>query len=188
MTAGQTGVFRLGSERVPDGAPSFEDAAYARLADALAPAEVSKAATAFLEAYPRSRYDTQVRVALAGAEDALKALSSRFVRLSASAFRSTGDPRYLEDIRKAVRGDKDAASRISDMYAQGSNGVATNPQRAEQWLRYSALLGNAIACYTLYRSLADKGDPDAEFFGPEAIRLGYVPPKGLCGSRKWESC
>jgi hypothetical protein len=52
MTAGQTGVFRLGSERVPDGAPSLEDAAYARLADALAPAEVSKAATAFLEAYP----------------------------------------------------------------------------------------------------------------------------------------
>jgi hypothetical protein len=76
---------------------------------------------------PRSRYDTQVRVALAGAEDALKALSSRFVRLSASAFRSTGDPRYLEDIRKAVRGDKDAASRVSDMYAQGSNGVAANP-------------------------------------------------------------
>ena len=188
MTAGQTGVFRLGSERVPDGAPSLEDAAYARLADALAPAEVSKAATAFLEAYPRSRYDTQVRVALAGAEDALKALSSRFVRLSASAFRSTGDPRYLEDIRKAVRGDKDAASRVSDMYAQGSNGVAVNPQRAEQWLRYSALLGNAIACYTLYRNLADKGDPDAEFFGPEAIRLGYVPPKGLCGSRKWENC
>ena len=87
-----------------------------------------------------------------------------------------------------MRGDKDAASRVSDMYAQGSNGVAVNPQRAEQWLRYSALLGNAIACYTLYRNLADKGDPDAEFFGPEAIRLGYVPPKGLCGSRKWENC
>ena len=33
-----------------------------------------------------------------------------------------------------------------------------------------------------------KGDPDAEFFGPEALRLGYNPPKGLCGSRKSEKC
>ena len=32
MTAGQTGVFRLGSERAPDANPSDEDSAYARLA------------------------------------------------------------------------------------------------------------------------------------------------------------
>jgi len=88
----------------------------------------------------------------------------------------------------ALRGDKDAAARIAEMYNRGRNGVSVNAQRGEQWQRYSALLGNAIACYALYGSLAEKGDPDAEFFGPEALRLGYNPPKGLCGSRKSEKC
>jgi hypothetical protein len=188
MTAGQTGVFRLGRERSPTALRTAEDDAYARHAEAMQPANVKKTAEDFLQAYPGTRYDAQVRVALTGAEDALQALSSRFVRLSSSAFLSKGGALYTEDMRKAVRGDKDAASRIAMMYEEGSNGVTANPLREEQWLRYSALLGNAIACYELYRRLAEKGDPDAEFFGPEAVRLGYQPPKGLCGSRKSENC
>ena len=188
MTAGQTGVFRLGRERSPTELRTAEDDAYALHAAAMLPANVKKTAEDFLQAYPGSRYDAQVRVALTGAEDALKALSSRFVRLSSSAFLSRGSALYMEDMRKAVRGDKDAASRIATMYEEVSNGVAANPVRGEQWLRYSALLGNAIACYELYRRLAEKGDPDAEFFGPEALRLGYQPPKSLCGSRKSENC
>lgn len=188
MTAGQTGVFRLGRESSPTAAWTAEDDAYAQHAAAMQPANVKKTAEDFLQAYPGSRYDAQVKVAQAGAEDALRATSSRFVHLSSSAFMSKGSERYMEDMRKAVRGDKDAASRIATMYEEGSNGVTANPLRSEQWLRYSALLGNAIACYELYRRLAEKGDPDAEFFGPEALRLGYRPPKGLCGSRKSENC
>lgn len=189
ITAGQTGVFRLGRARSHQEALSSEDEAYARQLALLAPAEIRRAAEQFLRTYPGSKYETQVRIALAGTEDALRALSSRFVRLSASAFTAaSGDALFGEDLRKALRGDKDAAARISEMYRLGSNGLAANPLRGEQWLRYSALLGNAIACYELYRRLAEKSDPDAEFFGPEAERLGYGPPKGLCGSRKSETC
>ena len=189
MTAGQTGIFRLGKARSATATRTAEDEAYAKQTAALGPGEVKKLAEEFLHTYPNSRYDAQVRVALSGAEDALRALSSRFVRLSASAYQPAGgDELFKEDMRKALRGDKDAAARIAEMYSRGRNGVNINPQRGEQWQRYSALLGNAIACYELYWSLAEKGDPDAEFFGPEAIRLGYNPPKGLCGSRKSEKC
>lgn len=189
ITAGQTGVFRLGRARSRQETRSAEDEAYARQLALLAPADIRRAAKEFLRIYPGGKYETQVRVALAGTEDALRALSSRFVRLSASAFTAApGDALFREDLGKALRGDKDAAARISEMYRLGSNGLAANPLRGEQWLRYSALLGNAIACYELYRRLAEKSDPDAEFFGPEAERLGYRPPKGLCGSRKSEIC
>lgn len=189
ITAGQTGIFRLGRQRGALEARSAEDEAYARQLTLLAPADIRRAAEEFLRTYPGSKYETQARVALAGADDALRALSSRFVRLSTSAFTAArGDDRFSEDLGKALRGDKDAAARISEMYRLGSNGLTANPLRGEQWLRYSALLGNAIACYELYRRLAEKSDPDAEFFGPEAERLGYQPPKGLCGSRKSEAC
>lgn len=189
ITAGQTGVFRLGRVRPSTAASGAEEEAYARQLAALAPAEVRQLAEAFLRSFPNSKYETQTRVALAGAEDGLKALSSRFVRLSASAFRvEQGDTLFAEDMRKALRGDKDAAARIAEMYQVGSNNLEANPLRGEQWLRYSALLGNAISCYQLYRQLAEKRDPDAEFFGPEAERLGYTPPKGLCKSRKSGAC
>lgn len=189
ITAGQTGVFRLGRARSGREARGAEDDAYARQLALLAPAEIRRAAEEFLRAYPGGKYETQVRVALAGTEDALRALSSRFVRLSASAFTTAhGDALFAEDLGKALRGDKDAAARIAEMYRLGSNGLTANLLRGEQWLRYSALLGNAIACYELYRRLAERADPDAEFFGPEAERLGYRPPKGLCGSRKSETC
>ena len=189
ITTGQTGVFRLGRRRSGLETRGAEDEAYARQLALLAPAEIRRAAEEFLRAYPGGKYETQARVALAGADDALRALSSRFVRLSASAFTAArGDELFTEDLRKALRGDKDAAARISEMYRLGSNGLAANALRGEQWLRYSALLGNAIACYELYRRLAEKADPDAEFFGPEAERLGYQPPKGLCASRKSENC
>ncbi len=189
MTRGQTGVFRLGKARATGGPRTAEDEAFEAVVAAPTPADIKKAAESLLRVYPTGRYEPQTRVALAGAEDALRALSSRFVRLSLSAFRvSTTDERFAEDMRKALRGDKDAAARIAEGYRLGSGGVAANPARSEQWLRYSGLLGNAIACYQLYRQLAQKGDPDAEFFGPEAVRLGYQPPKGLCGSRKSDVC
>lgn len=189
ITTGQIGVFRLGKARSRTAPRTAEDDAFDAVLAAPTPADVKRTAESFLRAYPTSRYEPQIRVAQAGAEDALRALSSRFVRLSLSAFRvTTSDERFAEDMRKALRGDKDAAERISETYRLGSKNVEANPARSEQWLRYSGLLGNAIACYQLYRQLAQKGDPDAEFFGPEAIRLGYQPPKGLCGSRKSDVC
>jgi len=189
MTSGRTGMFVLGRARAVAVAPNAEDDAYAQQAAAILPGDVKKSAKDFLQDYPNSRYNAQIQVALSGAEDALRALSSPFVRLSVSAFQTAkGGELFMTDLRKALRGDKDAAERISLMYRNGHSGISQNPQRGEQWLRYSALLGNAIACYELYRSLAEKGDPDAEFFGPESIRLGYQPPKGLCGARKSENC
>lgn len=189
ITKGDVGDFALGRIRSSSDIRSGEDEAYSRVVAARLPGEIKAVADSFIQRYPKSRYTPQVVVALNGADDALKALGSPFIRLSLSAFQpSAGDEYFGADMRKALRGDKDAAARVSVMYRKGSNGVSQNLQRGEQWLRFSALLGNAIACYELYRSLAEKGDPDAEYFGPEAIRLGYRPPKALCGGRKSESC
>ncbi len=189
MTVGQSGVFRLGLARSATLPRTAEDNAFERQQAALTPNEVKQMALEFLRAYPNSRYEQQIQNAVEGANDALRALSSRFVRLSGSAFRvPRGDTLFNEDRQKALRGDKDAAARIADMYRLGINGLETNLGRSEQWLRFAGLLGNAIACYTLYRQLAERADPDAEFFGPEAERLGYRPPKALCSTRKAETC
>lgn len=189
MTVGQSGVFRLGLARSATLPRTAEDSAFERLQTALTPKEVTQMAREFLRAYPNSRYEQQIQNAAEGADEAIRVLSSRFVHLSDSAFRvPNSDALFNEDRQKAMRGDKDAAARIAEMYRLGTNGLEIKPSRSEQWLRFAGLLGNAIACYTLYRQLAERADPDAEFFGPEAKRLGYQPPKALCSTRKFETC
>jgi hypothetical protein len=139
MTSGRTGMFVLGRARAVAVAPNAEDDAYAQQAAAILPGDVKKSAKDFLQDYPNSRYNAQIQVALSGAEDALRALSSPFVRLSVSAFQTAkGDELFMTDLRKALRGDKDAAERISLMYRNGhsgflkthsvaNNGYATQP-------------------------------------------------------------
>jgi uncharacterized caspase-like protein len=79
ITAGQTGVFRLGKARSSLAARTAEDDAYARLLVAPTPGEVRQLAEGFLQAFRESKYEAQTRIPLAGVQDALKALSSRFV-------------------------------------------------------------------------------------------------------------
>ncbi len=133
----------------------------------------------FARDFPGSEYDQQVKVSLAGARQALE--SQRSAGLSGDLFDEVaGDKDYRDDLSKALRGDKDAAHRIAMDYRTGKSGVSVNLRRTEQWLRFSAELGNGIASFELseiYNQLGRVGD--AARFEKKALDLGYRPPPRL---------
>lgn len=145
----------------------------------LRPATLIRLCEQFEVDFPGSEFSQQIRVAIAGARQALE--SQRSARLSGDLFEeSAGDKGYKDDLIKALRGDKDAAHRIAIAYRDGSSGVAANPRRTEQWLRFAAELGNGIASWELSELYNQTGQVgDAARFEKKALDLGYRPPPRL---------
>ena len=86
-------------------------------------------------------------------------------------------------MRKAARGDKDAAARIARLYQEGE--ALANQNRYEGWLQYAAALGNGIASYELAVHYRRQGQPaPAAQYESRARELAYTPPPTLDHSRK----
>lgn len=191
LATGQVGRFTLMKssrkdlERAQSTLNKPELQAWKRVEDALFPSEIEQNARHLIADYPESSFRGQAEVALQGARDAQKAFESRNVFLRISGLNPiAGDDRYKEDVRKALRGDKDAAARIGSMYREGSNGLPQNLDRWEQWLQYASALGNAIACYELYRKYRDDGrDGAATYYNQQATKLGLRVAGELSSSR-----
>lgn len=85
-----------------------------------------------------------------------------------------GDSGFREELSKALRGDKDAAQRIGEMYRDGRNGVRKSLDRYIAWLRLSTNLGSGISSLRLYELLNDSASPgDALTFLHLAVQQGY---------------
>ena len=150
------------------------------------PADVARLAEDYLKRYPGSKLAGAAQVAHAGAADAVRALRSNEVRLYRSAFtpKST-QAAWLAELRKAARGDKDAAARIARVYLRGEPEIGADPNRYEGWLQYAAALGNGIACYELAVYYRRQGQPvPAAQYETRAKDLGYTPPPTLDNVRK----
>lgn len=149
------------------------------LLSTLRPARLIRLCEDFERDFPGSEYTQQIRVTIAGAQQALE--SQRSARLSGDLFEeSAGDKGYRDDLIKALRGDKDSAHRIAIAYRDGTSGVAASPRRAEQWLRFAAELGNGIASWELSEIYNQSGlVGDAARFEKKALDLGYRPPPRL---------
>jgi TPR repeat protein len=108
------------------------------------------------------------------------------VRLYRSAFQpKTTRTDWIEELKKAARGDKDAAARIARTYLRGEGDVERDPNRYEGWLQYAAALGNGIASYELALYYRRQGQPvPAAQYESRAKELGYTPPRGLDNIRK----
>ncbi|MBK5915008.1 caspase family protein [Rhodocyclus purpureus] len=191
LATGQVGRFAIVKTSQAERAHARENVSDTELADwraveiALFPDEVERAASGMLRAHPASVFRSQAEVALSGARDARKALFDRNVFLRLSGIRiEAGDARYREDLRKALRGEKDAAARIGAMYRDGSNELERNLDRWEQWLQYAAALGNALSCAELYRKYRDERlDGAATYYRQLATRLGLTWPGELGADR-----
>ena len=145
----------------------------------LRPATLIRLCKDFERDFPGSEFSQQIRVAIAGAQQALE--SQRSARLSSDLFtEAVGDRAYRDDLLKALRGDKDSAHRIAIAYRDGTSGVTANPRRTEQWLRFAAELGNGIASWELSELYNQSGQVgDAARFEKMALDLGYRPPPRL---------
>jgi LysM repeat protein len=133
----------------------------------------------FKQDYPTSKYSLEVEKTLNGAQMALH--SQRAADLADDTFEMLYDRAYVrDDLVKALRGDKDSAYRVANMYREGGNGLPKDARRIEQWLRFSAELGNGTACWELAELYLSTGlQADAAKYEYRAIKLGYVPQSRL---------
>ena len=159
--------------------PTKTDPRWQAIQVSLRPARLIRLCEDFERDFPGSEYSQQIRVIVAGARQALE--SQRSAGLSGDLFEeSAGDKGYRDDLVKALRGDKDSAHRIALAYRSGTSGVAANPRRTEQWLRFAAELGNGIASWELSEIYNNSGQiGDAVRFEKKALELGYRPPVRL---------
>jgi Caspase domain len=167
-------------------ARAAENADFDALQATLWPPELLRQAEAFRQRWPASARAGAAEVAAEGAREAATILRRNDVRL----YRRSFDPApergeaYNGDLRRAARGDKDAAARVGRQWATRERSGATL-SRYEGWMQYAAELGNGIASYELalhYRRL-DQPQPAARWES-RARELGYNPPPSLEHYRK----
>jgi TPR repeat protein len=110
-----------------------------------------------------------------GAKSAMEI--QKLAGLSTEAFEDqSGDEFFREAIGKAVRGDKEAAYVLAQLFRNGRADIAPNSRRMEQWLRFSAELGNGRASWELAEHYNYVGlIADAAHFERRAIEQGYQP-------------
>ena len=159
-----------------------ETAALAQLRGTLWPRDVVKLATDFEQRFPDSRFRISAQVAREGAAVATKVLADPEIGLSRRDFELRSDiaPDLAEDLRRAARGDKDAAARVGERVSAGERSAGATAMLYEGWMKYAGLLGNGIAAYDLARHYARMGQPALSGqWVSRARKLGYVPPVGL---------
>ncbi|MFN0185358.1 MAG: caspase family protein [Aquabacterium sp.] len=160
-------------------------ALFKQINDGQWPGDIRKAAQDFITEFPRERQAASARVALQGANDAQAALSIREVRLYRSAFILPSPEPLVAELRKAGRGDKDAAARVGRLYERGQGGVPADRNRYEGWMAYAAALGNGIASYELAVHYRREAQPVlAAQYEARARELSYTPPATLDNVRK----
>ena len=166
--------------------PVAEAALWTDLQQSQWPNDVLRIADDYLKRYPTSPLAGGAHVAREGATDAAKVLRSSEVRLYRSAFQAKASAEEIvADLRKAARGDKDAAARIARLYQSGHSELGADPNRYEGWLQYAAGLGNGIAAYELALHYRRQGQPlPAAQYESRSRSLGYTPPPTLDNTRK----
>lgn len=146
-----------------------------RIDAAIQPARTVKLAEECEREHPNDPLMEDIRRIASGARQAMEV--QRAAGLSADIFEDTyGDVRLDDLIRRASRGDGDAAYQIARTYKDGRSGIAANTRRMEQWLRFSAELGNGRASWELAEFYNYGGlVADAARFEKKAQELGYNP-------------
>lgn len=159
-----------------------EAAALEKLRGTLWPRDVVSLATDFEQRFPDSRFRSSAQVSREGAVVAAKVLADPDIGLSRRDFEVRSDTTLdqSEDLRRAARGDKDAAARVGERVSTGDRSAGPAALQFEAWMKYAGLLGNGIAAYELARHYARVGQGALSGqWVSRARKLGYVPPAGL---------
>lgn len=173
-----------------------EDADWAALQAALWPPDVLRAAERFLSRHAEAQRQRRLaaEVAADGARLAASLLRRPELLLNRSAFTAPAlpgtapgapvDEALDTDMRKAGRGDKDAAARVGRRWASNAQRGPVR-SRYEGWMQLAAELGNGIASYELALHFRRHDQPQAAArWEARAVELGYTPPPTLDHYRK----
>lgn len=156
----------------------IEEARWQAVKDALRPRLLLRVAEEFVRDFPASEYLQTAQVFISGARRALA--GQRAAGLTSDALEDkSGNASYRDDLKRALRGDKDSAYRIALMYRDGTNGLRKAARRVEQWLRYAAELGSGTASWQVSQIYSRRGQQgDAARYERRAVELGYrIPPR-----------
>jgi hypothetical protein len=166
----------LALEQAPVQVPDAEQQAWARIDQAIEPGQRIKLLKEFLDTHKESRFAQAAAVQLQRAE--VSDVATQRTRVQAET--NIGDAEFRADQAKALDGDKDAAYRVGQMFANGTNGVPRDERRMVQWMRHAAELKNGIAAYQLSLHYRNRGlDREAVRYENLAREHGYTPPPRL---------
>lgn len=119
-------------------------------------------------------------------EAVLAAARTARLNLDVSAFVAGKPPRVVEDVRRALQGDKYAALRVAETLPRpAAAGDLIERTDHGRWMIFAAYLGNGIAAYRLsehFRNV-DRRDTEASRFLNLARANNYTPPRQLEAGR-----
>lgn len=155
-----------------------EPALRAAAEGALWPADIVRAADAYLQAYPEGAAAAAMREMRAHAAESWRLVGRNDVRLYRSAF--DAEQADAAELRRAALGDRAAAERLAH-----ASRTARRLGPYEGWLQYAALLGSERSSYELALYYRSTDQPLlASRYEAQAIALGYQPAAALDNIRK----
>ena len=170
----------LALEKAPPPMDDSEQKAWARIEQAVIPAERVKLLQAFIAEFKGSRF---VQAATTQLERAIVAEAATR-RNSVQIEEGVGDALFLDDQKKGLDGDKDAAYRTALAFRDGTNGAPRNERKMVQWLRHASELKSGIASYALYVHYRDRNiDREAVRYENLAVAQGYTLPVRVATGR-----
>ena len=119
-------------------------------------------------------------------ETVLRAARTARLDLDITQLSAGQPPRVVEDMRRALQGDKYAAMRVAESFPRPAAG-GTLIERTDygRWMSFAAYLGNGIAAYRLsefFRNV-DRRDAEASRYLALARANQYTPPRQLESGR-----
>ncbi|HZV93379.1 MAG TPA: caspase family protein [Caldimonas sp.] len=178
----------LASKPAPtDGArpPAPASSAASELAAARAAATPEEAAAKLrdlLQKTPEGDDADVARLRLKDLETVVAAARAARLDLDPAKLTAGQPPRVVEDMRRALQGDKYAALRVAETLPQpGAGGELIERTDYGRWMIFAARLGNGIAAYrlSLYFRNVDRRDVEASRYLSLARANNYTPPRQL---------
>ncbi|MEP6739247.1 MAG: caspase family protein [Caldimonas sp.] len=126
------------------------------------------------------------RLRLKDLEAVLTAARTARLDLDAAKLTANQPPRVVEDMRRALQGDKYAALRVAETLPEPSaGGELIERTNYGRWMIFAAHLGNGIAAYrlSLYFRNVDRRDAEASRYLSLARQNQYTPPRQLDSGR-----
>ena len=170
----------LALEKAPPPVDDSEQQAWARIEQAVLPAERIKLLREFIAEFKKSRFLPAARTQLVRAVLSEAATKLNSVQIDAGI----GDAQFQEDQKKGLDGDKDAAYRVALNFRDGTHAAPRDERKMIQWMRHASELKNGIASYTLYVYYRDKQmDREAVRYENLAVAQGYTLPARVASGR-----